>query len=109
MLNRFFSFWLINIDTAILGQVMVMVVMVVSACCVTARAVRAESRQAPGVSERDEAPAAPRLAFMVFVTQVAIAAIQIIPNVAVRHTHGHFETRQFLVLCLVPIECLSPG
>ena len=56
------------------------------ACSVTARAIVAKCRQASSMSERDKAPAAPRLTFMVFVTQVTIAAIQIIPYVTSRHT-----------------------
>ena len=87
-----------------------MVVMVLmSACRVTACAIIAKCRQASGMSERDEASAAPRLTFMVLVTQVAIAAIEIIPYITSRHTSMQFITRQFIVWILVSIESLSPG
>ena len=61
---------------------MVMVVVLVSTSRVSASTIVAKSRQASGMSERDKASAAPRLTLMVFVTQVAITAIKIIPYAA---------------------------
>ena len=77
--------------------------------CITSRTILAQNWQSALVRERDKVAAAARLALEVLVAEGAITAVQVAPDLAVRHTHWNLEVVELIVRRFVALKSFAPS